>query len=51
MGIGYVLAVPAADVEKVIAVAERHGEKAYKIGQVVAGEGVIFNGEHDGSLA
>lgn len=51
MGIGYVLAVPAADAEKVIAVAARHGEKAYKIGQVVAGEGVVFKGEHDGSLA
>ena len=51
MGIGYVLAVPAADADKLIEVAARHGEKAYKIGEVVTGEGVIFEGEHDGSLA
>lgn len=50
MGIGFVLAVPAAQAEKVIKLVEKHGEKAYTIGRVVAGEGVRFNGEHDGSL-
>lgn len=50
MGIGFVLAVPAAQTEKVIELVEKHGEKAYTIGRVVAGEGVRFNGEHDGSL-
>ncbi len=50
MGIGFVLAVPAAEADKVIATAEANGEKAYKIGRVVKGEGVVFNGSHDGSL-
>ena len=50
MGIGFVLAVPAAEADKVIATAEANGEKAYKIGRVVKGEGVVFNGAHDGSL-
>lgn len=50
MGIGFVLAVPVAQAEKVIELVEKHGEKAYTIGRVVAGEGVRFNGEHDGSL-
>ena len=50
MGIGFVIAVPAAEAEKVIAAVEANGEKAYTIGRVVKGEGVIFNGEHDGSL-
>ncbi|MFP3916413.1 phosphoribosylformylglycinamidine cyclo-ligase [Lysinibacillus telephonicus] len=50
MGIGYVLSVPASEADKVIGIAEKNGEKAYKIGRVVKGEGVIFNGEHDGSL-
>lgn len=50
MGIGFVMAVPAGEVEKVIAAAEANGEKAYTIGRVVKGEGVIFKGEHDGSL-
>ncbi len=50
MGIGFVLSVPASEVDKVIAVAKKHGEKAYAIGRVVKGEGVIFNGSHDGSL-
>ncbi len=50
MGIGFVLAVPAAQAEKVIELVEKHDEKAYTIGRVVAGEGVRFNGEHDGSL-
>ena len=51
MGIGYVLSVPAAEADKVVAVAEENGEKAYKIGRVIQGEGVVFNGLHDGSLA
>lgn len=50
MGIGFVLAVPAAQAEKVIELVEKHDEKAYTIGRVIAGEGVRFNGEHDGSL-
>lgn len=50
MGIGYVLSVPASEVEKVISIAEANGEKAFKIGRVVKGEGVLFNGSHDGSL-
>lgn len=50
MGIGFVLAVPAAQAEKVIELVEKHDEKAYTIGRVVAGEGVRFNGEYDGSL-
>lgn len=50
MGIGYVLSVPAEEAQKVIAIAEENGEKAYQIGRVVKGEGVQFNGEHDGSL-
>ena len=50
MGIGFVIAVKAQEADKIIAIAEKHGEKAYTIGRVVKGEGVIFNGEHDGSL-
>lgn len=50
MGIGYVLAVPATEVDKIVAIAAANGEKAYTIGRVVKGEGVIFNGSHDGSL-
>ncbi|KGR91010.1 phosphoribosylaminoimidazole synthetase [Ureibacillus massiliensis 4400831 = CIP 108448 = CCUG 49529] len=50
MGIGYVLSVPASEADKITAIAKKHGEKAYKIGRVVKGEGVIFNGTHDGSL-
>lgn len=50
MGIGYVLAVPAEEAEKIVAIAEANGEKAYKIGRVVKGEGVVFKGSHDGSL-
>lgn len=50
MGIGYVIAVSEEEADKVIAVAEANGEKAYKIGRVVKGEGVLFNGSHDGSL-
>ncbi|QCR33883.1 phosphoribosylformylglycinamidine cyclo-ligase [Lysinibacillus sp. SGAir0095] len=51
MGIGFVLSVPASEAEKVLAIAEENGEKAYKIGRVVKGEGVVFNGSHDGSLS
>lgn len=51
MGIGFVLAVPATEVEKITEIAEQHGEKAYSIGRVVKGKGVTFNGKHDGSLA
>ena len=50
MGIGFVLSVPQSQADKLIAIAQENGEKAYKIGRVVKGEGVIFNGEHDGSL-
>lgn len=50
MGIGFVLALSAEDADKAIAIAEAHGEKAYTIGRVVKGEGVSFNGAHDGSL-
>lgn len=51
MGIGFVLAVSSEDADEIIQIAEAHGEKAYKIGRVVKGEGVIFNGTHDGSLS
>ena len=51
MGIGFVIALPAEDAEKALQIAMEHGEKAFKIGRVIAGEGVVFNGEHDGSLA
>ena len=51
MGIGFVLAVPASGAERIITIAEQFGEKAYTIGRVVKGEGVIFKGVHDGSLA
>ncbi|HJH10844.1 MAG TPA: phosphoribosylformylglycinamidine cyclo-ligase, partial [Metalysinibacillus jejuensis] len=50
MGIGFVIAVKSEEADKVIEIAKKHGEKAYTIGRVVKGEGVIFNGEHDGSL-
>lgn len=50
MGVGFVVALPEADAEKAIEIAAAHGEKAFKIGRVIAGEGVEFLGEHDGSL-
>ncbi|TQR15476.1 phosphoribosylformylglycinamidine cyclo-ligase [Psychrobacillus soli] len=50
MGIGFVLALSAEEAEKAIAIAAAHGEKAYTIGRVVKGEGVLFKGTHDGSL-
>lgn len=51
MGVGFVLALPEADAKKAIEIATAHGEKAFVIGRVIAGEGVQFLGEHDGSLA
>ncbi|MBO1909902.1 phosphoribosylformylglycinamidine cyclo-ligase [Sporosarcina sp. 6E9] len=51
MGIGFVIALPAEDADKALQIVAEHGEKAFKIGRVIAGEGVVFNGEHDGSLA
>jgi phosphoribosylformylglycinamidine cyclo-ligase len=51
MGIGFVVALPEDEAEKALQIAAEHGEKAFKIGRVIAGEGVVFNGEHDGSLA
>lgn len=50
MGIGFVIAVPEAEAERAIQIATEHGEKAFTIGRVVKGEGVLFNGDHDGSL-
>ncbi len=51
MGIGFVIALPAEQAKRVIQIAAEHGEEAYEIGRVVRGEGVIFKGDHDGSLA
>ena len=50
MGIGFVMAVPATEADKIIAAVEANGEKAYTIGRVIKGDGVVFNGSHDGSL-
>ncbi len=50
MGVGFVVALPEADAERAITIAAQHGEKAFKIGRVVTGEGVKFLGAHDGSL-
>lgn len=50
MGVGFVVALPAADADKAIEIAAAHGEQAFKIGRVTKGEGVVFNGSHDGSL-
>ena len=50
MGIGFVVAVPEAEADKAIQIATEHGEKAFKIGRVLTGEGVTFTGDHDGSL-
>ncbi|MCT6903578.1 MAG: phosphoribosylformylglycinamidine cyclo-ligase, partial [Lactobacillus sp.] len=50
MGIGFVIAVPETEADKVIAAVEANGEKAYTIGRVIKGDGVVFNGSHDGSL-
>ena len=50
MGIGFVVALSEKEAEKAISIAKTHGEIAYTIGRVIKGEGVLFNGEHDGSL-
>lgn len=50
MGIGFVVAVPVAEADKAIQIATEHGEKAFKIGRVLTGEGITFTGDHDGSL-
>jgi len=50
MGIGFVVAVPEAEADKAIQIATEHGEKAFKIGRVLTGEGITFTGDHDGSL-
>lgn len=50
MGIGFVIAVSAEDADKVVEIAQANGERAYKIGRVVKGDDVVFNGSHDGSL-
>ncbi len=42
MGLGFVLAVPAEQVEQVIALANELGETAYHIGEVIAGQGVTY---------
>lgn len=42
MGIGMVLAVPAEEADKVIAILKEHGEKASVIGRVVEGNGVTI---------
>ena len=41
MGIGMVMAVPAAEAESVIACLGANGEKAYRIGEIAEGEGGI----------
>ena len=51
MGIGFVISFIREEAEKALQIAIEHGEKAFEIGRVIAGEGVVFNGEHDGSLA
>ncbi|EMR05748.1 Phosphoribosylformylglycinamidine cyclo-ligase [Bhargavaea cecembensis DSE10] len=51
MGIGFIVALSESDAAEAIRIAEAHGETASVIGSVVAGEGVRFNGEHDGTLA
>lgn len=50
MGVGFVIALPKEQAQQAIEIAEKHGEKAFEIGRVIAGEGVVFNGSHDGSL-
>ena len=42
MGIGMVLAIDPADVDKTIAAIEAAGEKAYVIGRTIEGEGVTL---------
>jgi len=50
MGIGFVVALPKVDADKAIQIALEHGEQAFVIGHVAKGDGVVFNGSHDGSL-
>ncbi|MBE1556621.1 phosphoribosylformylglycinamidine cyclo-ligase [Sporosarcina limicola] len=50
MGIGFVVALPAAEAARAIQIAIEHGEDAFEIGRIVSGEGVTFTGDHDGSL-
>jgi phosphoribosylformylglycinamidine cyclo-ligase len=45
MGVGFCVLVDDKDVEKVIRICKKHGTKAFKIGQVVKGEGVNINGK------
>lgn len=45
MGIGFVLTVDADDADKIVSFFEKQGEKAYKIGTVIEGEGVQFVNE------
>lgn len=51
MGVGFAVALPAAEAQQAIDIAVAHGEKAFEIGRVVRGENLQFNGTHDGSLA
>lgn len=51
MGVGFVVAVKEEEVEDVLRIAEAHGEKAFRIGEVIEGEELVFEGDHDGSLA
>jgi len=50
MGIGFVLALPADQARRAIEIAAENGEDAFVIGQVIGGEGVVYKGNHDGSL-
>ncbi len=50
MGIGFVIAVREEQAIDVIRIAAEHGEEAFKIGNVITGEGVSFSGSHDWSL-
>lgn len=51
MGIGFVIALPADQAKRAIQIAASHGEEAFEIGRVVKGEGIVFLGNHDGSLS
>ena len=45
MGIGFVVALPEEQANAAIEIAAEHGEKAFKIGRVIEGEGVTFTGD------
>ena len=45
MGVGFCVVVDAADVEKVVEVCKKHGTEAFRIGEVVEGEGVDVLGK------